>query len=33
VHVRTEEESPADSAGRVLAELEARGLVGRAVTA
>jgi adenylylsulfate kinase len=33
VHVRTEEESPDDSAARVLAELEARGLVGRAVTA
>jgi adenylylsulfate kinase len=33
VHIRTEEESPADSAARVLGELEARGLVGRAVTA
>jgi adenylylsulfate kinase len=33
VHIRTEEESPADSAARVLVELEARGLVGRAVTA
>ncbi len=33
VHVRTEQESPDDSAARVLAELEARGLVGRAVTA
>ena len=33
VHIRTEEESAAESAGRVLAELEARGLVGRAVTA
>jgi adenylylsulfate kinase len=33
VHIRTEEESPADSASRVLAELEVRGLVGRAVTA
>jgi adenylylsulfate kinase len=33
VHLRTEEESPAESASSVLAELEARGLVGRAVTA
>ena len=33
VHIRTEQESPDDSAARVLAELEARGLVGRAVTA
>jgi adenylylsulfate kinase len=33
VHLRTEEESPAESAARVLAELEVRGLVGRAVTA
>jgi adenylylsulfate kinase len=33
VHVRTEEESPDDSAAQVVAELEARGLVGRAVTA
>ena len=33
VPIRTEEESAAESAGRVLAELEARGLGGRAVTA
>jgi adenylylsulfate kinase len=33
LHIRTEEETPAESAARVLAELEARGLVGRAVTA
>ncbi|HSJ74222.1 MAG TPA: adenylyl-sulfate kinase [Miltoncostaeaceae bacterium] len=33
VHVRTEQESAAASAARVLGELEARGLVGRAVTA
>jgi adenylylsulfate kinase-like enzyme len=33
VHIRTEEEPAAESAARVLAELEARGLVGRAVTA
>jgi adenylylsulfate kinase len=33
VHLRTEEQPPDDSAAQVLAELEARGLVGRAVTA
>ena len=33
VHIRTEEESPAESATRVVAELEARGLIGRAVPA
>jgi len=33
VHIRTEEESPEESAARVVAELEARGLIGRAVAA
>jgi adenylylsulfate kinase len=33
VHIRTEDESPAESAARVVAELEARGLIGRAVPA
>lgn len=33
LHIRTEQETPEQSAERVLAELEARGLVGRAVTA
>jgi adenylylsulfate kinase len=33
LHIRTEEESAEDSAARVLAVLEARGLAGRAVTA
>jgi adenylylsulfate kinase len=29
VHVRTEEETPEESAAQVIAELEARGLIGR----
>ena len=33
VHIRTEQEEAAESAARVLAELEARGIVARAVTA
>jgi adenylylsulfate kinase len=33
VHIRTEEESPDESAARVVAELEARGLIGRTVAA
>jgi adenylylsulfate kinase len=33
VHIRTEAESPEESAATVIAELEARGLVGRAVAA
>jgi hypothetical protein len=33
VHIRTEAESPEESAARVIAELEARGVVARAVAA
>jgi adenylylsulfate kinase len=33
VHIRTEGETPEESAAKVLAELEARGLIGDAVTA
>lgn len=33
IHIRTEDETPEESAARVVAWLEARGLVGRAVAA